>query len=550
MKKRSTLHRIKDIPISRKLFFIVGTMAVLIMLELLTLWFAVHTLSSVRALVGAEGLWSKAEKDAVYTLNKYARTHDEKEYEDFQKFMNVPLGDHKTRVELFKENMNMDSARDGFIEGRVHPDDIDGMIKLLRRFHNISYLKKAIHYWGDGDSIIRQIVPIGEQIKEQINAPVPSQRIVDSLLQKLDIINGNLTKLEDNFSYTLGDGSRWLEHLIMEILFCVALTVEITGLTFSILVSRSITKGLHEIIITADKIKRGDLTVRAAVFSKDEIGQVATSINQMAEQLIISNQELSHFAYIASHDLQEPLRKISVFTNLLETESKDVISEKGKIYMEKIVKSSLRMQQLIEDILQLSRLSTVAEEFNKVDLNAIMAQVISDFEIKLAQSETIIHKEEFPVVEANAVEMGQLFQNLLSNSIKFNNNRPEINISCEIIDGSQLPDKYWSTVPYKFTNTRSLHHVNQEKFCRIYFKDNGIGFEEKYLERIFVIFQRLNSKNLYEGSGIGLAVCHKIVINHHGIISAQSTPDEGSTFIVTLPLSQKNFNSNTNTFTS
>jgi len=542
MKKVSAIRSIKDISISRKLFLIVGTMAVLIMLELFTLWFAVHTLSAVRALVGAEGLWSKAEKDAVYTLNKYYRTHDEKDYNNFKKFMEVPLGDHKTRVELFKPDMNIDSARQGFIEGRVHPDDIEGMIKLLRRFHNISYLRNAINYWGQGDSIVSQLIPISEQIKEQINAPVPSQKILDSLLQRVDIINGDVTKLEDNFSFTLGEGSRWLEHLIMEILLCVALTVEITGLSFSILVSRSITKGLNEIIKTADKIKRGDPTVRATVFSKDEIGQVATSINQMAEQLILSNQELSHFAYIASHDLQEPLRKISVFTGLLETESKEVISEKGKMYMEKIIKSSLRMQQLIEDILQLSRLSTIPEQFSSVNLNNIIAQAVSDFEVKLTRSNARINSQELPIIEANALEMGQLFQNLFSNSIKFNNKSPEINISWEIINGSKMPEKYWATVSYKFTEANNRQYIEQEKFCRIYFKDNGIGFEEQYLERIFIIFQRLNSKNLYEGSGIGLAVCSKIVSNHHGSITATSIPDEGSTFIITLPVSQSNFN--------
>ncbi len=542
MKNRSTIQRIKDVPISRKLFVIVGTMAVLIVLELFVLWFAVHSLSSVRALVGAEGLWSKAEKDAVYTLNKYARTHNEKDYNNFEKFMTVPLGDHKTKVELLKQNMNIDSARQGFIEGRVHPDDVDGMIKLIRRFHDISYLSKAISLWGKGDSVIAELIPISKSIRMQVNAQVPSQKVLDSLLQRVDAINENVTLLEDNFSYTLGEGSRWLEHLVMEILFSVALTVEISGLLFSILLSRSITRGLNEIIQASDKIKRGDLTVRATAFSNDEIGQVALSINQMAEQLIFSNEELSEFAYVASHDLQEPLRKISVFTNLLEIECKEMISDKGKVYMEKIISSSLRMQKLIENILQLSHINMTGEKFTAVDLNAISTQVISDLEIKLTKLNALIHIDKLPVIEANMVQMGQLFQNILGNSIKFNNKRPEITVSCEIIDGNQLPDNYWSVVPYKFSQKAiSNSHKAQEKFCRIYFKDNGIGFEEKYLERIFIIFQRLNSKSLFEGSGIGLAVCQRIINNHHGLISAQSIVDVGSTFIVILPLSQENF---------
>jgi len=517
-------------------------MAVLIVVELLVLWFAVHSLSSVRAFVGAEGLWSKAEKDAVYTLNKYARTHNEKDYNNFEKFMSVPLGDHKTKVELLKQNMNIDSARQGFIEGRVHPDDVDGMIKLIRRFHDISYLSKAISFWSQGDSVITGLIPISKSIQMQVNAPVTSQKVLDSLLQRVDVINENVTLLEDNFSYTLGEGSRWLEHLVMEILFSVALTVEISGLLFSILLSRSITRGLNEIIQASDKIKRGDLTVRATAFSNDEIGQVALSINQMAEQLIFSNEELSEFAYIASHDLQEPLRKISVFTNLLEMECKENISDKGKVYMEKIIHSSIRMQKLIENILQLSHINMTGEKFTEVDLNAISTQVISDLEIKLTKLNALIHINKLPVIEANVVQMAQLFQNILGNSIKFNNKRPEITVSCEIIDGNQLPDNYWATVPYKFSQ-KALNnsHKAQEKFCRIYFKDNGIGFEEKYLERIFIIFQRLNSKSLFEGSGIGLAVCQRIINNHHGLISAQSSVDIGSIFIVTLPLSQENF---------
>src|SRR6266487_4813927 len=154
MKNFFRWQRLRDISITKKLYFIVGAMAVLIAMELLTLWFAIHTLSSVRAFVGAEGLWSKAQKDAIYHLGKYYRSHDEEDYKAFQKFMAVPLGDHKTRLELLKKNPDMDIARQGFLEGRIHPNDIDGMIKLVRRFYNVSYINKAISIWTEGDSII------------------------------------------------------------------------------------------------------------------------------------------------------------------------------------------------------------------------------------------------------------------------------------------------------------------------------------------------------------------------------------------------------------
>ncbi|HMI77216.1 MAG TPA: hypothetical protein VK484_00400, partial [Ferruginibacter sp.] len=136
--------RFKDISIAKKLYMIVGAMAVLIIAELLVLWFSIHTLSSVRAFIGAEGLWSKAQKDAVYQLGKYHRTHNEEYYNAFKKLLAVPLGDHKARMELLKKDPDLSIVRQGFLEGRVHPDDIDGMVKLVTRFHKNIYIGKAL----------------------------------------------------------------------------------------------------------------------------------------------------------------------------------------------------------------------------------------------------------------------------------------------------------------------------------------------------------------------------------------------------------------------
>ncbi|HEY2727849.1 MAG TPA: HAMP domain-containing protein, partial [Parafilimonas sp.] len=300
MRNLFSLQKLRDISIKKKLYFIVGTMAMLIAVELVTLWFAIHTLSSVRAFVGAEGLWSKAEKDAVYQLRKYSVTHDEADYKAFQKFMSVPLGDHITRLELLKPQPDMQVARQGFLKGRIHPDDINGMIYLVMRFHSNYYLSNAIGYWTEGDSMIAQLIPIGEQLHAAINASAYSQVTTDSIVSEIDPINQQLTLLEDNFSYSLGEGSRWMENLILKIVFAVALTVEITGLLLSLFVTRGIAKGLKEINRVADMIAKGDLTERVTVFSKDEIGQVATAMNNMTNKLVLSNKELEQFAYIAS----------------------------------------------------------------------------------------------------------------------------------------------------------------------------------------------------------------------------------------------------------
>jgi len=515
MKKFFLWQRLKNISISKKLYIIVGAMAMLIIIELLTLWFSVHALSSVRALVGAEGLWSKAEKDGVYHLEKYYRTHDEKDYDAFQKFMEVPYGDHKTRLQLIKANPNLDSAREGFIEGRVNPDDIDGILQLLLRFHNFYYIGKAIGYWTEGDSLIAQLTPIGEKLHSEISTSSPSKEKLDQLILELEPINQQLTTLEDNFSFTLGEGSRWLENIILKLLFAVALTVEITGLVLTVSVSRSITKGLNEINRGATKIAKGNFDDRATVYSKDEIGMVATAINQMTEQLILSNRELEQFAYLASHDLQEPLRKLIIFTGMLENDTETVISENGKMYMEKITQASMRMQRLVTDVLQFSQLN-LATGYHKVDLNITIDQLLSDMEFVIEKSGAEINVTPIPVIEGDEAQLRQLFQNLISNAIKFNEGKPVIKIYAEIITGDQ-----------------------NEKFCRIYIKDNGIGFDEKYLDKIFVIFQRLHGKQIYEGTGIGLAICKKIIDNHNGSISAASKPGEGATFIITLPVLQK-----------
>ncbi|MEO7305923.1 MAG: ATP-binding protein [Ferruginibacter sp.] len=524
---------LRDISIAKKLYIIVGAMAVLIITELLVLWFSIHTLSSVRAFIGAEGLWSKAQKDAVYQLGKYHRTHQEEDYLAFKKLLAVPLGDHKARMELLKKEPDLSNVRQGFLDGRVHPDDINGMIKLVTRFHKNRYIRKALGYWDKGDSLVSVLIPIAEEMHGQIISPSPSSQKLDELTLKTGAINDQLTQLEDNFSFALSEGARWLENLILKILFFVALTVEITGLVLTVLVTRSISRGLNEINKAANRITKGKLDERAIVFSHDEIGQVATSVNRMAEQLILSNHKLESFANVASHDLQEPLRKVMVFTDILQQEVGTGISEKGKLYMDRIIESVSRMQRLIEDILQFAGVNA-ATQFSKVNLNEIISRILADLETTISKTNASITIETLPEVEANETQIQQLFQNLISNALKFSAGDPQINISAEMIDKAALPGDYMQTIT-------EIETGMTEKFTRILIKDNGIGFDEIHLDKIFAEFQQLNPKHAYGGTGIGLAICHKIVNNHHGNISAKSSPGKGSTFIIILPLSQKEF---------
>ncbi|HWY37634.1 MAG TPA: hybrid sensor histidine kinase/response regulator, partial [Bacteroidia bacterium] len=252
----------KNVSIKRKLYFVVGIMALLIAIELFTLWFAVKTLSSVRAYVGGEGLWSKAQKDAGYYLQKYGHTHDERDYLRFREFLKTPLGDARARLELAKKDPDLNIARQGFIEGHNHPDDVDGMIWLFRTFNQISYIEKAIYIWGEAEPLMRELVPISERLHKKINSPNTSGQEINAILAEIDPINQKLTKLEDEFSYTLGEGSRWLENLILKILFLIAITVEFTGLFLTISVSITISRGIREVVTVSDKIAAGDFSSR------------------------------------------------------------------------------------------------------------------------------------------------------------------------------------------------------------------------------------------------------------------------------------------------
>ncbi|MEP6849043.1 MAG: ATP-binding protein, partial [Acidobacteriota bacterium] len=232
-----------------------------------------------------------------------------------------------------------------------------------------------------------------------------------------------------------------------------------------------------------------------------------------------SNRELQDFAYVASHDLQEPLRKVQAFSDRLKTKYADKLEGDGLDYLERMRSAAQRMQLLIQDLLTFSRVSTKAAPFVALDLETIAREVLSDLEVKIEETGAVIEIGSFPPIEADPTQMRQLIQNLVGNALKFQRKdcRPKIEISASA--------------------TGQGANGNGE-MCRITVKDNGIGFDEKYLDKIFAVFQRLHGRTEYEGSGVGLSVCRKIAERHHGSISAASSPGEGATFIVNLPLKQ------------
>lgn len=255
--------------------------------------------------------------------------------------------------------------------------------------------------------------------------------------------------------------------------------------------------------------------------------QAEQSLKAYTLELEQSNQELEDFAYVASHDLQEPLRKIQAFGSRLRQKYGPVLDERGLDYLSRMESAAARMQTLINDLLTFSRITTKAEPFVPVNLDQLVQVVLLDLEIKIGEVNGRFHISDLPTIEADPTQMRQLLQNLISNALKFHRpgHPPVINIESTLLDEAptSLLNDTIPGVPY----------------CQITVSDNGIGFDEKYADRIFTVFQRLHSRNQYEGTGVGLALCRKIAERHRGTIKATSKIDEGATFIVTLPLKQK-----------
>lgn len=249
--------------------------------------------------------------------------------------------------------------------------------------------------------------------------------------------------------------------------------------------------------------------------------QELVKINQ---ELEASNNDLQQFASVASHDLKEPLRKIQVFSTIIRDKYLKEDGNNGMMnYMNRIINSSERMSGLISDLLSFSRLS-VNSLFYMTDINKLIEEILVDLELSVSEKKAKVTISEIPPMEVISGQIRQVFQNLLSNALKFSrkNVPPEINILAE-------------RIAYKDVQAP----VDEEgEWCRILVSDNGIGFEEQYLNKIFTIFQRLNPKEVYEGTGIGLAIAKKIIDKHNGLITAVSTPGKGSTFIMVLPIKQ------------
>lgn len=330
------------------------------------------------------------------------------------------------------------------------------------------------------------------------------KRRMDAVRNALDSIAGDeRTLLADRLEQSRQSGRQLLVTLILAFVGALALLTLIYYL-----VRRDI----------AERDRNAASLQHERDMLENRVRERTAELNETNGELERSNRELQDFAFVASHDLQEPLRKIQAFGDRLRTVQSDKFDEKGLDYLTRMQNAAERMHTLINDLLTYSRVTTKAAPFAEADLAKVAREVISDLEVSIEEKNASVTVGDLPKLDADALQMRQLLQNLIANALKFQSEgvAPKVSITSE----------------------PSEPNTAGEESIKLLVTDNGIGFEEKYLDRIFTPFQRLHGRNEYEGTGIGLAVCRKIVERHGGKLTAKSAPGEGTTFIATLPLKQ------------
>jgi hypothetical protein len=536
----------KKLSISKKLTLIVGLMAFLIAGELLALAFSMNVLSAVRAFVEGEGDWSKAQKNAIFDLQHYALTRKDEDYQEFLSEFSVPEGDHQARIELMKPHPDMRIVREGLIQGHVHPDDIGPVVNLLRRFYWVSYLDKAIGYWHRGDDLLAELKDAGSQYREALSKHPPDKKRLEETAGQIRSINRELTVIEEDFSKALGAGSRWLEHIVLSLLFAAVITVESIGLTLTFLTSRRISRGLAKLNEAAQKIGQGDFNHKLTVDSYDEIGKLKESINQMGSLLAGTYQTLEkrvqertlelsrlaeensklyeetkdalesrdEFLSIASHELKTPLSgmylQLQLMRKLLPKVPASDATAKYQHLLEGSIKQTEMLNRLVEELLDLTRIRAGKLELRKeeCDLKPILDKSLSQLSSDIARSKSqlCVESDSKVVGQFDPLRMSQLMTNLISNAVKYGNGKPiEVYL-------------------------RSLKNMAEFQV-----KDQGLGIPEDKQRAIFERFERADLTHEISGLGLGLYITKQLIEAHGGRIEVASQVGQGSTFTVRLP---------------
>lgn len=490
---------------------------------------------SARSYTNMEGIWSRAEKAAVISLLRYAQTGDEAAFNDFSRHIEVTLGDKSAHEELKKQHPDLEVARSGLEQGLNRPDEIDDLI-WLHRFQHTGYGERIIDLWDQQDRYIDRLFELAQEVRGARRQTPVDPLIMEALITQAHSLDHDLTILETEFSDSLGEATRDLNSFIFFGLLSSGLTFFLFVMALSSLLALRLRSGITKLKNGAKRLADGDYQARVTIRQRNELGELADDFNWMArrledaigevraseeilrqsqadlrrysKELKRSNEDLEQFAYVVSHDLQEPIRTVSKFSELLAKRYRSQLDEKANELITFIIDDTDRMQKLINDLLAYSRVTTMGREFEPVDSGTVLKQVTHILERPIEESGAVITATDLPVIKADETQLGQLLQNLLANAIKFRGEEPPR----VYIEAREQPDAWLFSV-----------------------KDEGIGIAPADHERIFQVFQRMHPRGEYPGTGIGLAICKRIVERHGGDIWVESEEGKGATFFFTIP---------------
>ncbi len=283
----------------------------------------------------------------------------------------------------------------------------------------------------------------------------------------------------------------------------------------------------HQLMLQEEKLiainKSLEVEIKDRILTEEKVNALNKQLLDNIHQLESTNKELDRFAYMASHDLQEPLRKIRIFSERIQIKYAQELDAEGRLYIDKTQSACERMQNLINDILAFSKINVEKELMIHSDINSIIEEVLLDMELEITEKKAVVEVERIPKLNVHPRLIKPLFQNLISNSLKYSRKEiaPVVKISAKLDE------------PLKHSDSTGVR-----KFCRIKVEDNGVGFEQEYADQVFTMFKRLHVGGEYQGTGIGLAICKKIVEQHNGFISVKSAVNKGSAFIISLPVEE------------
>jgi signal transduction histidine kinase/HPt (histidine-containing phosphotransfer) domain-containing protein len=524
--------RLADLAIRKKLAVIVVAFVAIICGLFIISFAGMTLLSGVRAYVGGEGLWSKAEKDAVVSLRTYTTSRNEADYQRFLAFLAVPLGDHEARVELEKQNSDFPSAEQHFIEGRNDKEDVALMAQIFKHLRFIPYIHKAVEIWRVADGHLATLQATGVELHTLIVNKQLSDVKAQELLTRIATTNANLTQLEDNFSYTLGELARWLKDLLFGLMIGALVLSLAGGLYISYLVSRNLSGEIHNLRDAANRLATGDFTTPIEVHSKDEIGDLARAFSTMATQRREAEQRLAErareldemnaklreaerikddfFANI-SHELRTPLTLILAPLESLIGEEYGALTPNQRKALETMHNNSVRLHQMVTSVLDFSKLEAAKVEVKResTDIATLARTIFTDFDPLFRQKQLRgeIHTSvAHPFVEMDRYLFERILFNLLSNAVKF------------------TPAGGMVTVNIAQSGDR----------LRLSVKDSGIGIPAAEIKNLFQKFRQLEgaSTRRFEGTGIGLSLVKEFATLLGGGASVVSALGEGSTFTI------------------